>query len=512
MPMGWTQRFRSHNQKTRHKQAESSKALRKIREIKGKTFWIDDPIAHEQLFDYPYRGAAKCCFNHMIGMPVKDGKEKPIFDYEMELFHYLEKGKEDERYKHIWLKKARGLGITEFLLRYMGFLALSSDQYRNTRFVIVTGPKQRIAEDLIRRMKNLYADYILEETRLDRLSLNGVTIEAFPSHTVSMRGYEDFKFILLDEADFFEQSEQEEVEAVARGYIVKTQPWIVLVSTPHEPNSLFHKIEQKKSDEEAGYIRLHYLYQRGIGKIYEEAFLEAEKEQDYFKREYEGQYSYGVGTLFSEQSILQCEKTGRELDARLLADTDKTISAGATRKSLGIDIGWGSSRTAFVLSEFIDNTIRIIRVEQYDRPDFDAMVKHTYNLIRGYGLDNGSNKVFIDGSAPSFIGAIKRSIGEDTEYLRLISLAKESETDPIYLMNIVPVNFSTKNQAMLDHAKRIVDKQRLAINPDTSQGHKDLLTDLRIAKNKPETMKLDKSPENKMDLFDALRLSLEYYQ
>lgn len=448
----------------------------------------------------------------MIGLPVKDGEEKIIFDYEMELFSYLEKGKTDERYKHIWLKKARGLGITEFLLRYMGWLALSSDEYQNKRFVIVTGPKVKIAWDLIRRMKHLYQQYILEDSRLDSLVLNGVTIEAFPSNTISMRGYEDFKFILLDEADYFEPSEQEEVMAVARGYIVKTQPWIVMVSTPHEPNSLFHKIEQKKSDEEAGFIRLHYLYQRGIGKIYEPTFIEAEQDQDYFKREYEGQYSYGVGNLFSEQSILQCERAGRELDSRLMADTDKTISAGATRKSLGIDIGWGSSRTAFVLSEFIDNTIRVIRVEQYDRPNFESMVKRTYDLIRGYGLDNGTNKIFIDGSAPSFIEAIKRRIGEDTEYLRLVSLAKESETDPIYLMNIVPVNFSTKNQAMLDHAKRIVDKQRLAINPDTSQGHKDLLTDLRIAKNKPDTFKLDKSAENKMDLFDALRLSLEYYK
>jgi hypothetical protein len=326
-----------------------------------------------------------------------------------------------------------------------------------------------------------------------------------------MRGYEDFKFILLDEADFFEPSEQEEVMAVARGYIVKTQPWIVMVSTPHEPNSLFHRIEQMKSDEDAGFKRLHYLYQRGVGKIYDATFIEEEKGQAYFKREYEGQYAYGVGTLFSESSILACERIGRDLDTRLLADANRT-RAIPTRKSLGIDLGWGSSRTAFVLTEFIDGYIRVIYSQQYDRPNFESMVKHTYNLIRGHELDNGTNKVFIDGSAPAFIESIKTIVGEDPEYLRLISLAKQSESDPIYFMNIVPVNFSTKNQAMLDHSKEVIDKGRLAINPDTSQGHKDLLADLRIAKNKPETLKLDKSPENKMDLFDALRLSLEYYK
>lgn len=439
-------------------------------------------------------------------MPVKDGQYKPIFDYEIEIIKYL------EHYKHIWLKKARGLGITELLLRYMGWLALSQDTYHDKRFVIVTGPKVRIAWDLIRRMKHLYQEYILVDSRLDSLVLNGVTIEAFPSNTISMRGYEDFKFILLDEADFFEQSEQEEVVAVARGYIVKTQPWIVMVSTPNEPNSLFHRIEQMKSDEEAGFKRLYYLYERGLGKIYNKDFIEEEKDKPYFKREYEGQYAFGVGTLFSESSIIFCERLGREIDARLEGYHHRASVRESTRKSLGIDIGWGSSRTAFVLTEYVEGKIRTAYCQQFDRPDFNSMVKHTYNLIRQYSLDNGTNKVFIDGSAPSFIAAVKTAIGEDSEYLRLISLAKEAESDPIYFMNIIPVNFSQKNQAMLDHAKEVVDKQMLAINPDISQGHKDLLTDLRIAKNKVDSFKLDKSAENRMDLFDSLRLALEYYK
>lgn len=184
----------------------------------------------------------------------------------------------------------------------------------------------------------------------------------------------------------------------------------------------------------------------------------------------------------------------------------------ATRKSLGIDIGWGSSRTAFVLTEYVEGTIRVVYCQQFDRPDYDTMVKLTYSLIREHNLDNGTNKVFIDGSAPNFISSLKVIVGEERDYPKLIKLAKESESDPVYFMNIVPVNFSQKNQAMLDHAKEVVDKHMLAINPDTSQDHQDLLTDLRIAKNKPDSFKLDKSTENKMDLFDALRLSLEYYK
>lgn len=427
-----------------------------------------------------------------------------MFDYEIEIFKYL------THYKHLWIKKARGLGITELLLRYMGWLALFNDQFNGNRFIVVTGPKERIALDLIRRVRHIFQDYLLQDPLKETVVLNGVTIEAFPSHTVAMRGYENFKFILLDEADYFRPSEQEELEPAVRGFIVKTNPWVVMVSTPHEPGSLFHKIEQMKSDEEAGYKRIQYLYERGLGKIYESSFIEAEKKQDYFKREYEGQYAYGVGTLFSESSILSCERLGREIDARV-ATYSNTLRE-STRKSLGIDIGWGSSRTAFVLTEWLEGKIYTRYIAQFDRADYESMVKHTYNIIREYNLDNGTNKVFIDGSAPSFISSLKSIVGEDRDYLRLIQLAKQSETEVYYMMNIVPVNFSQRNQAMLDNSKRIVDKGLLAINPDASQGHKDLLTDLRIAKNKPETFKLDKSSENKMDLFDALRLSLEYYK
>lgn len=506
--MTWKRRRIQRYQERRRIQKQYSKnVLRNLAEIKGKPFWIDDPIAHEH--QHTFTGW-KCCFNHIIGLPWKDDKPHIMYDYELEIVKYIEKGKKDSSYKHIWIKKARGLGITELFLRYMGWLALSSDQYRNKRFVIIPGTRVKIAWDMIQRMKNMFRNYILEDSRNDMLVLNGVTIEAFPSNPEVIRGYEDYKFILLDEADYFEPAQQEELLPAVRGFIAKTDPWIVMVSTPHEPGSLFHRIEQMRSDEEAGFKRLYYLYERGLGKIYDPIVIAKEKEQPHFKREYEGQYAYGVGTLFNEPQILECERLGREIDGRI--KHIRPSIAAATRKSLGIDIGWGSSRTAFVLTEFVESTIRVIYCQQFDRPDYDTMVKQTYSLIREHSLDNGTNKVFIDGSAPSFIASIKTIVGEESDYLKLVALAKESESDPVYFMNIVPINFSQKNQAMLDHAKQIVDKHMLAINPDTSQGHQDLLTDLRIAKNKPESFKLDKSSENKMDLFDALRLSLEYYK
>ena len=60
------------------------------------------------------------------------------------------------RLKHLWVKKATGLGVTEFMLRLMAWLCLRNNDYRNSQMCIVTGPNQDIAIKLIKRMKGLF--------------------------------------------------------------------------------------------------------------------------------------------------------------------------------------------------------------------------------------------------------------------------------------------------------------------------------------------------------------------
>jgi len=51
-------------------------------------------------------------FNHAIGLPEKNGRPTPLFDYEQQLYDKL------QHHKHLWIKKATGLGITELMLIY----------------------------------------------------------------------------------------------------------------------------------------------------------------------------------------------------------------------------------------------------------------------------------------------------------------------------------------------------------------------------------------------------------
>ena len=57
--------------------------------------------------------------------------------------------------KHLWVKKATGLGVTEFMLRFMAWLCLCNDDYRNSQMVIVTGPNQELAIKLIKENESI---------------------------------------------------------------------------------------------------------------------------------------------------------------------------------------------------------------------------------------------------------------------------------------------------------------------------------------------------------------------
>ena len=47
--------------------------------LRDKPFWYFDQSRHRER-DRSQKGA--CCFNHLIGLPTKDGIRKPLFDYE----------------------------------------------------------------------------------------------------------------------------------------------------------------------------------------------------------------------------------------------------------------------------------------------------------------------------------------------------------------------------------------------------------------------------------------------
>jgi hypothetical protein len=183
----------------------------------NKPFWIWNIEEHKQ---EDIRTNGHCCFNHIIGLPQKDGNDKPLYDYEKIIFDSLvthNGNTNSSSSKHLWIKKATGLGISEFMLRFMAWLCLKDDSLSGSQMCIATGPRIDLAIALIDRMKKLFASSkgiaAAFDTKETVIELNNVKIEAFPSHHLdAMRGLPKVSLILLDEADFFPPGQQQQMQ------------------------------------------------------------------------------------------------------------------------------------------------------------------------------------------------------------------------------------------------------------------------------------------------------------
>lgn len=170
-------------------QQQQSKIFYRLR---NKPFWIWDIQEHKR---EDSRTKGDCCFNHICGLPVKQGEQKPIFNYEKLLYDsllikdYSNTLNHNFKHKHLFVKKSTGLGVTEFFLRLMAWLCLKNDDYQNSQMYIVTGPNIDIAIKLIKRMKGLFEPTlgIIFDSKETVLELNRCTIEAYPSYLQSVK-------------------------------------------------------------------------------------------------------------------------------------------------------------------------------------------------------------------------------------------------------------------------------------------------------------------------------------
>lgn len=290
------------------------------------------------------RGSNSCCFNHAIGLPKKDGNEYPLFDYEKMLYNAL------AYHKYVWVKKASGLGVTEFMLRYMAWLATKDNTYRNTQFPIVCGPNQDIAIKLIKRIKLMFESLqIYFATKETVVELNDVTIEAFPSnHIDAYRSLVSPKFIFIDEGDFFRESDQADVRNVSERYIAKSNPWIVMVSTPNAPGQLFETIEREK---DCLYHRILLDYRVGLDKIYSQKEIAIAKTSPSFEREYNLKYLGSIGNLIPYQDV---DAAIEEYD---LPSDDNRRLMKAQACWIGIDPAFSSSQFAICVVQWRDDKL-----------------------------------------------------------------------------------------------------------------------------------------------------------
>jgi hypothetical protein len=210
--------------------------------------------------------------------------------------------------------------------------------------------------------------------------------------------------------NFFRKGEQEDVRHVSERYIAKSDPYIVMVSTPNAPDGLFEHI-QKESEETCIYKRLFLDYTYGIGKIYTADEIEKAKASPSFELEYNLKYLGKTGNVFHTKDLEAAIEKGRKYNP------DNFDQSYFTSRSMGIDPAYGSSAFGIVVTQWEDNHILILYTEEHHRPDYNEMLSTVYGLISKYQVD----KTYIDGANPSFIKSLKLQIGENADYDKVIA-------------------------------------------------------------------------------------------
>lgn len=458
--------------------------------LKGKSFWIWDKEEHDKLF---LETNGLCCFNHIVGLPTKDKKELPLFDYEKLLYDTLMSIDKSFKDKHLWVKKATGLGITEFCLRLMAWLCTSTDDYNKSQMCIIVGPNIDLATKLIKRLKGIFSNklnlyFSNKETVLE---LNGCQIQAYPSnHIDSYRSLTNPKFILCDEFDFIKsRQEQEDARHVTERYIGKSDPYIAMISTPNAPLGLFETIE-KEPEDKCIYKRLRLDYTFGLGKIYSNEEIEKAKQSPSFSREYECKYLGKIGNVFSPIMIDRAIELGEQYSLDKIPVNDYVVH------SIGIDPGFSSSRTAIVVTERLkeQNKIRVIFSQEFEKPNPSQIANIIFDLSRKYR----NSLVWIDGANAGMVNELKIKFGE--EYT-----TEPIEPDPEQ-MKILPVNFGVEHKRMLSNLHLFISKEYLCIPLKYDK----LIISLRTAY--ANEYSLDKNETSYSDSLDALRLSLKSFK
>jgi hypothetical protein len=262
-----------------------------------------------------------------------------------------------------------------------------------------------------------------------------------------------------------------------------------MISTPNNPGGLFYNIEAEPEDS-CLYKRLKMDYNYGLGKIYTREEIEKAKLSPGFDREYGLQYLGKTGNVFSPLQIDKAIEMGEQF--KHLPLNNFTIH------SIGVDIGFGSSNTAVVATEFLkeEAKIRVVYAQEWEHGDPQSIANLIFNLYLRYGTDN--TFIWVDGSNRAFCNLLKVAFSESLNW-------EKSRITPDS-MKVLPVSFAAEHKQMSSHLAMMLSKEYLCIPRQFDK----LNVSLRTTYG--NECSLDKEQTSYNDSLDALRLACKMYK
>lgn len=165
-------------------------------------------------------------------------------------------------------------------------------------------------------------------------------------------------------------------------------------------------MQQIELEQDSLYHKLFFNYRHGLEgpyTIYSQDQIDKARLSPEFPREYELQYLCQVGNVFAQTPIKKC--TNNPVNSEVIWPNIK--------KSVGIDVGFGSSMFTIVVTQFVNNHIEVIIADQFERPSFQAMIDEVWKIKQCCGY---LSNIYIDSSAPSYISALKTQFEEPTDW------------------------------------------------------------------------------------------------
>lgn len=460
--------------------------------FKDKPFWIWNQVEHNIKY---HKTGGQCCFNHIVGLPTKNNKQYPIFPFQEQIYDAVEQN------DNIWILKSRGIGATTFLIRWLSWKILSSNELDHKSIFIISGTREQFANHIKKQIQDIFTDkfpLLRLESKYTELWLKRTWIKVFPTRNIEMvRGYTDVSIIWVDESDHMEPSVQEELFYSIGPYQEKSNAKIILSSTANRPDGLMATIEQQPGDKWKK-LKLDYTY--GLGSIYDPKEIAKMKHDVEFPREMECKYLGKTGNTFKPIDIdLSVKRYDDFKLSQIPIENNRQVTF------VGIDPASGSSNTGIVATQHLIVTdpitnrnrdvIRIVYADEFVKPSSKDIIDLCHSLRKTFGYAN--TYFYVDSAAAMFIRDFKSTIGEDPYYdVKNISIQSN---------HILPVVFSVEGRTLLSNLEHLVNKGYLAIDPKYDK----VITSLRTAYS--TEWKLDKEVTVSDDSLDALRLSCKGY-
>jgi hypothetical protein len=257
----------------------------------------------------------------------------------------------------------------------------------------------------------------------------------------------------------------------------------------------------KEPLETSVFKKMYLDWTYGIDKIYSQADIDKIRNSTSFNREFALKFEPEYGNVYSLESINRAIELGKKYKPSL-----NNVNKQA-RHVIGVDPGFGPSEFGLCLLEYSDSIIKVLYADSFDRIDFDDMVYKIWEIKSHVG---NLNNVFIDGANTEFVSAVKKTLGENSDWYYIhdrIDWAKSKGLDIAEYMQVVPVNFAQEGASMLVRSKELLDDPSglVSIHPDNEK----FITALKSAVAVEYKLKKEDSVYN--DILDSYRLACKYF-